>query len=151
MTDAATIGRFIARQDENITHRSLCRHLALVLMVKQTRRSFPMRWDQTSTIKQARLWRLLRHPTQRNQTCKLPLALKLKTHIRYSNIGLGRLVRLPASQLKCRRPLREWNAKGAARIVFPVYLTASGRPDTSSMTLPEANVSGATRYAMAYP
>ena len=49
------------------------------------------------------------------------------------------------SQPRCLRPLREWNAKGAARIALPAYLTASGRPPTNSMMCAESNVAGATR------
>lgn len=61
----------------------------------------------------------------------------------------GADVHLPMSQLKWRRPFKEWNANGPARIVLPASLTYSGRPPMNSTTCAELKTSGAARYAIA--
>ena len=60
-------------------------------------------------------------------------------------------VRFPESHARCRRPLNEWNAKGAARIVLAAILTDSGRAWTVSTMLAVLNVEGAIRYAREKP
>ncbi len=55
------------------------------------------------------------------------------------------------SQLKCRNPLNEWKANGAARIAFPMYLILSGRLDTTSTIWVVLKVPGPTRYAIENP
>ena len=55
------------------------------------------------------------------------------------------------SHPRWRTPLNEWKRSGAARRVFPAYLTIGGRVEMNSMIAVDATASGATTYAIAYP
>ena len=63
-------------------------------------------------------------------------------------------VRFVISHDKCLMPFRPWNAKGAARMVFPASLTYSGKPWTASMTAAESKgipTTGPAKYAREKP
>ena len=47
--------------------------------------------------------------------------------------------------------MSEWNANGAAKMVFSITLTHSGRPAANSMIFTLLKVEGATRYAREKP
>ena len=61
--------------------------------------------------------------------------------------GNARDIHFPTSHPRCLMPLREWKAKGAAKMTFAEYLAASGSPEMASSTWAESKVPGAARYA----